>query len=83
MQIFFPNVTAQIGDLFEAGDVAPGMVLHLLDCLPGIEQVVGGTGVEPCEIPVEPDDMQLVAAQVFKVDVCNFQGLRLRAMSMT
>lgn len=73
MQVVLADVAAQIGDFLEAGDVASGVVLDLLDRLGRVQQIIGRARVKPGKITIQLDDMKLVAAQVFQIDVRDFE----------
>ena len=86
MQVVLADVAAQIGDFLEAGDVASGVVLDLLDRLGRVQQIIGRARVKPGKITIQLDDMKLVAAQVLTSVISSSpraEGSRPRAMSMT
>ena len=74
------DIAARVRNLLRTCDVAAGLILHAADNLCGFEQVVGGTGIQPDEIPVELFNVQLTAFHVLDIDIRNLQLASCRGL---
>ena len=74
--------------LLQTAHIAPRGVLDLFNGVPRLDQAVRSARVQPGEILLQRDDLELAPAQVLQVDIGDLQlpraeGFRPRAISIT
>lgn len=62
-----------VGDFLDAGDFEALALFDGFDVVGGLDEGFGGAGVEPGEAAAEAFDAELVAMEVFAIDVGDFE----------
>ena len=73
MNLLLRQETVTVCDFLQAGNIAPGLLLNVVNADAGFQQIVCRSGIQPDQIILQRDDVQLALLEVSKIDIRDFQ----------